>query len=93
MERRCQSSYNVLNLAVGSQSFGFAKTSFFGLSSTFAKAGFLLIAHDLATAHDLIDGYTEPLCEHGRLSKSDRFFSAHAMIVVARGETGIFGRC
>ena len=38
MESRCQSSYNILNLPVGSQSFRFAKTSFFRLSSTLAKA-------------------------------------------------------
>jgi hypothetical protein len=55
MERRCQSSYNLLNLPVGSQSFGFAKTSFFGLSSTLAKLVILLIVHDLATPHDAFD--------------------------------------
>jgi hypothetical protein len=55
MERRCQSSYNLLNLPVGSQSFGFAKTSFFGWSSTLAKLVLLLIVHDLATPHDAFD--------------------------------------
>jgi hypothetical protein len=55
MERRCQSSYNLLNLPVGSQSFGFAKTWFFGFSSTLAKLVLLLIVHDLATPHDSFD--------------------------------------
>jgi hypothetical protein len=55
MERRCQSSYNLLNLPGSSQSFGFAKTSFFGLSSTLAKLVLLLIVHDLATPHDAFD--------------------------------------
>jgi hypothetical protein len=33
----------------------FAKTSFFGLSSTLAKLVLLLIVHDLATPHDAFD--------------------------------------
>jgi hypothetical protein len=32
------------------------------------------LVDDLATTHDLFDGYAEHLCEHGRLSKSDRLF-------------------